>query len=56
MSEAIVRPGDKLVIGINDILTQEQWDTIKEEAAKRLPGVEVVGIDSCSGLVVYRGE
>lgn len=52
----IVRPGDKLVIGTPGRLTQHEAETIKARIAEKLPGVEAVIIDSCSGLAVYRPD
>jgi hypothetical protein len=54
MSEAIVRPGDKLIITFKDALHPSQAEDVIARAEERLPGVDVVLIDSCSDVFVYR--
>lgn len=52
----VVRPGDKLVIARTDRLTHEQASVIRTALAERLPGVDIILVDECSGLAVYRDE
>lgn len=52
----VVRPGDKLVIARTDRISYKQAGDIKTAMAQRLPGVEIVLVDQCSGLAVYRDE
>lgn len=48
------RPGDKLVVATPSRLSAEKADELKVTIASRLPGIEVVIVTECSGLVVYR--
>jgi hypothetical protein len=52
----VVRPGDKLVVAISRRLNMQEADDIDKFFAAKLPGVEVVPIDNCVGLAVYRDE
>ena len=55
-STAIVRPGETLIIGYSRSLDRSQADEIRRYAAARLPGVEVLVVDQCSALAVYRPQ
>lgn len=56
LGSVVVRPGDRLVIGVSRTLTQADAHEIKRQAAERLPGVDAVIISDCSGLAVYRDD
>lgn len=53
---AVVRPGDKLVIAALRRLSMADAEAIKTQVHEALPGVEIVLVDQCSGLAVYRDE
>ena len=52
----VVRPGDKLVVGVSTRLDMATAHEIKRRLGERLPGVEIVIIDQCSGLAIYRDD
>lgn len=52
----VIRPGDKLVVGFPDKLTPAMIDRLRERAATRLPGIEVVVFDGVSHMAVYRAD
>jgi hypothetical protein len=54
MSEA--RVGDTLVIAVNDSISAEQAQAIKDQFAETLPGVKVVVVSKCSAVTVVRGS
>jgi hypothetical protein len=53
---AVLRPGDRLVIGFNHPLDMLQAGKVKENLQERLPGVDFVIIDGVSSMNVYRPE
>ena len=53
-SAVVTRPGDKLVIGIRDNLTDAEAEELRARAAVLPPGVEAVVLSGVSGLVVYQ--
>lgn len=55
-SALVIHPGDKLVVGFPDKLTPAMIDRLRERAATRLPGIEVVVFDGVSHMAVYRAD
>lgn len=53
---ALVRPGDKLVIGTPLKLSHGQVEEARQRLGRQLPGVDMVLITECTGLAVYREE
>lgn len=52
----VVRPGDKLVVGIAGSITATMAREMKERLGEQLPGVDVVIIDNTAGFAVYRDD
>lgn len=53
----VVRPGDRLILGVTGPLTQQQADRIKTHLREQLPGLaDAVLITNVSHLAVYRTE
>lgn len=52
----VIRPGDTLIVSVQQRLTPEHADELKRKLAKRLPGVESVVMDSGTQVAVYRPE
>jgi len=52
----VVRPGDKLVLGFSDPVSQADMQMIRERVGGKLPGVEIVVIDTLAHMAVYQPE
>lgn len=52
----VVKPGDKLVLATPQHLSMGQAEDAREILRHRLPGVDFVFIDQCSGMAVYRAD
>lgn len=52
----MVRPGDKLVVGIAGSITATMAREMKERLGERLPDVDVVIVDNVAGFAVYRDD
>lgn len=50
----VVRPGDKLIVATGDRISTATADTIMGRLSRQLPGVEIIIVDSCTSLAVYR--
>lgn len=55
-STVIVRPGDTLVVARTDDVTDVELDELMTSMTTLLPGVEVVVVNRCTGLAVYRPD
>lgn len=53
---AVVRPGDKLIVGMSRHIGMADAHALKDRFAEVLPGVEVLVVDSVSALAVYRNS
>lgn len=50
----VLRPGDKLVLGVRDNMTDEQHGLMVEYAEQYLPGVQVLVFPNVQAMAVYR--
>ena len=56
VSGAVIRPGDKLVLGYAMPLSAYHADVIKARFAEILPDVEIVLVDQITSMAVYRPD
>lgn len=52
----VLRPGDKLIVGIPVGSTLETADRGKKDFAIKFPGCELVYIVGAVGMIIYRPE
>lgn len=52
----VVRPGDKLIVGLSGKISPKAAEHLRRSAADHLPGVEAVFIECVQQFAVYRPE
>lgn len=52
----VVRPGDKLIVGLSERITAQAAEQLKQRAADALPGVDAVFIECVQQMAVYRPD
>lgn len=53
-SAAMIRPGDRLVLGFSRQLDMAEADSVAKLVEERLPGVNVTIIDGLANMAAYR--
>jgi hypothetical protein len=48
--------GDTVMIFMNERMTDENFDAMRDALAKQLPGIKFVVVDSVSGVLVKRKD